>query len=249
MLVHGRLRKQQRKQDKYANKNRKDVTYKVGDPVYWQKHRREGKIDKSFRPYYRIIEQKSPVTYVIRSQLDGTTEKVHADHLKLAKIDQWTIPKTATGQPIRRAAYVVPPPSDDSISESSDTEPNNPQEKLIKYARNEREDSGDEEDIPLMELAARLRARERRVNENESDNNGKSEENAYASDDMHSLSGSDSEATVDYDYSDSMVVNQVQNDLPKKKYSERIRGKRSKRSFDKKKVQVKTLLNAIAGFF
>ncbi|MEW8548330.1 MAG: DDE-type integrase/transposase/recombinase, partial [Candidatus Thiodiazotropha sp.] len=249
MLVHGRLRKQQRKQDKYANKNRKDISYKVGDPVYWQKHKRQGKIDKNYHPYYRIIEQKSPVTYVIRNQLDGTTEKVHADHLKLAKIDQWTIPKTATGQPIRKAAYVVPPPSDDSLSESSESEPENPQEKLIKYARNEREDSGDEDDIPLMELAARLRARKRRENETSESGNHESEDNAYASEDMHSLSGSDSEATVDYDYMDSMMVVQVHNCLQKKETPEAVRARKLKRTCKDKSKQFRTLFNAIAEFF
>ena len=57
MLVHGRLRKQQRKQEKYASKNRKDITYQTGDPVYWKKHKREGKINTYFAPFYRVIEQ------------------------------------------------------------------------------------------------------------------------------------------------------------------------------------------------
>ena len=61
MLVHGRLRKQQRKQAKYANKKRKDITYKVGDPVFYKKHVRT-KTEGRWRPFYRIIEQKSPVT-------------------------------------------------------------------------------------------------------------------------------------------------------------------------------------------
>ena len=61
---------------------------------------------------------KSPVTYVIRNQLNGKTERVHADHIRLAKVDEWSIPKTATGQPRRRAAYVAPPPSDSDDDES-----------------------------------------------------------------------------------------------------------------------------------
>ena len=35
MLVHGHVRKQQCKQDKYANSNRKYITYKIEDPGYW----------------------------------------------------------------------------------------------------------------------------------------------------------------------------------------------------------------------
>ena len=246
MLVHGRLRRQQRKQDKYANKNRKDITYKVGDPVYFKKHRRDGKIDKRFFPYYRVIEQKSPVTYIIRNQLTGTIQDAHADHLKLAKVDQWVIPKNAAGQPRRKAAYVVPPISDDSETETSDSEPENPQEKLIKYARKEREDSGDEEDIPPMELALRLREQKMREEEENivHDNAG----HAYASDDMRSLDESDSDATVDYDYSDSMMVNEVKTHLPKEENTEIIRSKRLKKS-KSESAQVKTLLNAIAGLF
>ena len=66
ILVHSSLRKQQRKQEKYVNKNRKDITYQIGDPVYWKKHKREGKIDTYFAPFYRteiscnLCNQKSP---------------------------------------------------------------------------------------------------------------------------------------------------------------------------------------------
>ena len=253
MLVHGPLRIQQRKQEKYANKNRKDITYQIGDPVYWKKHKCEGKMDTYFAPFYRVIEQKSPVTYVIRNQLNGKTERVHADHIRLAKVDEWSIPKTATGQPRRRAAYVAPPPSDsdDDESEFPDSERETPQNKLIKYARREREDSRDEEDIPLMELATWLRERKRREKE---DNQGpeehcESEENAYASDDMHSLSGADSEARVDYDQSDSVIVEEVTTYVPPRVKPEIVRSKTRTRSRGDQKVKVKTLLNAIAGMF
>ena len=248
MLVHGRLRKQQRKQDKYANKNRKDVSYKIGDPVYWLKYNREGKIDKHFFPFYRIVEQKSPVTYVIRSQLDGRTEEAHAEHLRLAKVDEWHIPKTATGQPRRRAAYVAPPPSDsdDSTSEASDSESEDPHAKLIKLARKEREDSDNEEDIPLMELAGRLRERDRRENGQQSEN-CEIADNEYTSEDVQSRSDSD---TVDYDLSDSMMVDEVKATAsPKVKRTEYIRSRNQRKSSRGKKAQVKNLLNAIAGMF
>ena len=137
----------------------------MGDPVYWEKHKREGKIDNYFYPYYRVIEKVSPVTYIIRNQLDGTTQSVHADHIKLAKIDQWEIPRAPTGQPRQRVAYDVPPFSDDSDFESFDSQPENPRKKLIKLARKEKEDSEGEDNIPLTELALPLRERERCVNE------------------------------------------------------------------------------------
>ena len=178
---------------------------------------------------------------------------MHADHIRLAKVDEWSIPKTATGQPRRRAIYVAPPPSDSNNdeSESPDSELETPQNKLIKYARREREDSGDEDDIPLMELATRLRERKRRGKE---DNQGPEEhrefeENAYASDDRHSLSWADSEATVGYDQSDSMIVQEVTTSVPPRVKPEAVRSKSRTRSRGDQKLKVKTLLNAIARMF
>ena len=60
----------------------------------------------------------------------------------------------------RKARYVINP--EESNDSSSDSEPDNrpPLHKIAgKYCR-EREGSSDEDDIPLMELAKRLRARE-----------------------------------------------------------------------------------------
>ena len=102
-----------------------------------------------------------------------------------------------------------------------------------------------------MELAKRLRERKRGEKE---DNQGpeehlESEENAYASDDMHSLSGADSEATVNYDQSDSMIVEEVTTYVPPRVKPETVRSKTGAKSRGDQKVKVKTLLNAIAGMF
>ena len=45
MLVYGRLKKQQRRQAKYANKNAQEEQIQVGDPVFYRKHARSGKLD------------------------------------------------------------------------------------------------------------------------------------------------------------------------------------------------------------
>ena len=45
MLVYGRLKKQQCRQAKYANKNAQEVQKQVGDPVFYRKHARSGKLD------------------------------------------------------------------------------------------------------------------------------------------------------------------------------------------------------------
>ena len=60
----------------------------------------------------------------------------------------------------RKARYVINPK--DSDESSSDSEPDNrpPLHKIADKYHCEREGSSDEDDIPLMELAKRLRARE-----------------------------------------------------------------------------------------
>ena len=57
-------------------------------------------------------------------------------HLKLAKINDWEIPLTATGKPQLKANFVVAPESDDSgdTEGSSESELENPIDKVVpKY--------------------------------------------------------------------------------------------------------------------
>ena len=203
MLVYGRLKKQQRRQAKYANKNAQEVQIQVGDPVFYRKHARSGKLDIKWEPFYRVIEQTSPVTFVIKNQLNGKTIKAHAGHLKLAKIHDWEIPLTATGKPRRKANFVVAPESDDSeeTEGSSESERENPIDKVVPKYRRERDDSDEEDDIPPMELRKRIRNRERRERE----------ETSPISDNDSVLSDADSMGTVDYDWSDYMNVDAITN--------------------------------------
>lgn len=115
------------------------------------------KFDLKWKPFYRVIEKKGPVTYIIKNQLDGSTSKVHAEMLRLANIEDWNVSKN-TGQRLRDAAYVVPPETSESSSDS-DAEINVPLDRLAQKYRHEREDSDSEDDIPLMELSKRLKAR------------------------------------------------------------------------------------------
>ena len=45
----------------------------VGDSVFYKNHQTKGKLDLKWKPYYRIIEKKGPVSYIIKNQLDGVT--------------------------------------------------------------------------------------------------------------------------------------------------------------------------------
>ena len=85
--VHINLQKARKRQKRYADKNAQRVEFKVGSPVYCKNFRRTSKFAPKFLPYYRIIEQKGPVTFIIKSQLDGTTTKANADQLRLANLD------------------------------------------------------------------------------------------------------------------------------------------------------------------
>ena len=101
--------------------------------------------------------------YSKKQQLDGSTPKVHAQHLRLANVDDWQLPYEK-GKLKRPTRYVVPPissSSHSSSSESSDSEMiNDPMSQRL--CRRERNNSSSEDDIPLQELRDRIRARKAR---------------------------------------------------------------------------------------
>ncbi|CAC5422638.1 unnamed protein product [Mytilus coruscus] len=159
MLVHKTMKKSKQKQAKYANKHSKDIKFEVGNPVFYKNHRRASKLSRKWTPYYRIIEQTSPVSFILKNQLDGTTTKAHAEQIRLAKLD-WEIPNNNQGKALRKAAYVVPVESqseDSSDDESIDSD--TPLNQISKRYKKERENSDEEDDIPLMELSKKLRGK------------------------------------------------------------------------------------------
>ena len=125
---------------------------------------RSSKLQSKWRPYYRVVEKKTPLTFIIRNQLDGTVTKAHLEHLRLANLDDWEIPKDTLGHKVRRPQYVVPPSkSEQSESEQSSSGNNEPLAKIARRYRRERDRSSEEEDIPLMVLVKRLKSREKGV--------------------------------------------------------------------------------------
>ena len=107
--------------------------------------------------YYRIVEKTSPVSFHLNNQLDGSVTKIHAENIRLANIDNWEIPKDRKSRLTRRARIVAPlhSSSDEGDNELSDDEM--PLSKSTKKYRRERKTSSDEDNIPLMELAKRMR--------------------------------------------------------------------------------------------
>ena len=82
MEVHRNLKKAKRTQAFYTYRKAKPVTFQIGDPVYYKNFNKKNKLDVRWRPYFRIIEKTSDVTFLIKNQLDGTTTKAHAEQLR-----------------------------------------------------------------------------------------------------------------------------------------------------------------------
>ncbi|KAK7501761.1 hypothetical protein BaRGS_00007192, partial [Batillaria attramentaria] len=82
-------------------------------------------------------------------------------------IGDWNIPvMPATGKPVRKAQLAVPPGESSSDESENESERDlTPTERMTRFHRHERDGSSDEDDIPLMELQKRLRAREQRLRE------------------------------------------------------------------------------------
>ena len=154
MLVHKNLRKAKKRNARYANENGKDVKLEVRDSVYLKQHVRKSKLDRKWQPFYRIASQKSPYTFVIRNQLDGSIKESQVRHLQLADIDDWEITREDKERQTRKARMVASPDNSDSEPEA---EP--PLAKLTKMKRRHRSGSSSEEDIPLLELQNQIKAR------------------------------------------------------------------------------------------
>ncbi|MCG8045073.1 MAG: hypothetical protein N0E48_05300 [Candidatus Thiodiazotropha endolucinida] len=182
MLVHKHLREAKKKSARRFDDNARDGHFEVGDPVYVKNHKRKSKLDSYASGFYRIVEQKSPFTFKVRNQLDGKILDTHARYLRHAKVDSWKITKQERNRKLRRARYVVTPPSSDTESPVEQK----PLDKLVQMKKQHRSGSSDEEDIPKLELTKRIMSRQRRLRK-QSAGSG-----SYSSDDGNSSSsGSD----------------------------------------------------------
>ena len=183
VTVRNNLKKAKKRQAKYSDKNSKAVDFEIGDPVYYRNNRRKNKFDMKWKPFYRVIDKKGPVTYLIKNQLDGSVSKVHAEMLRAANVEDWETSKYM-GRRLRDTAYVVPPEASESSSES-DPEANVPLNKLAEKYRHERDNSDNEDDIPLMELAKRLKARDQHIKSESSCEEDMDAMSDHSSQDIH----------------------------------------------------------------
>ena len=87
---------------------------------------------------------------------------MHAENTWLVHVDEWPLPEADTERPVRRAAFVVPPTDSSSDSSDDSSQEESPHEKIAKRYRQERTESEDEDDIPLMELSKHIRKQKMR---------------------------------------------------------------------------------------
>ena len=76
----------QKRRNERVNKEREEISLGLGDPVYSKVNLRKGKLSPRWEPYYRIIEQRGPVTFIIWDQVSGKVKQAHANELKLAEV-------------------------------------------------------------------------------------------------------------------------------------------------------------------
>ena len=137
--------------------------------------------------FLMIIQHISPVTFKIKNQLDGKITKAHKELLRLAKIDEWDIPKDDNGRPLRKAAYAAAPESEsDTESEEQNANINPPDveqqrpgddsdavsvdsEQGSVMSQSNYGSSDEEDNIALAQLAQKYR-RKREHSSSEEDN-------------------------------------------------------------------------------
>ena len=168
--MYANVRKMQFKNMLYFNKNAKYVDFKIGDHVYYKNFNRKTKLDKKWLAHYIIIEQKSPVSFIIKNQLTNKTTKAHASQLRktYAPWDEMTsknIHKPTQNK--RHTTYVTKPISDSDETDVSSSERNPNIDKRLTATS-----TSDESDLPLAIIRNRIRERNERLNSHmESENN------------------------------------------------------------------------------
>ena len=186
------------------------------------------KLQSNWRPFFRIIEKKGPVCFIIKDQLSGRTIKAHADQVHLAPVDEWEIPKDKLGRNLRKTNYVVPPEASESNNSEQETSHMTPIQKIVKRKRQERDSSEEEDDIPLMELAKRLKERHAREADVSSDTAS------------NSIDGHD---TVGYESSDNETAMSINHLKHKKVLHKKTR--KSHKPSSNSNSNVKELLSAL----
>ena len=208
--VRRHMKKAKERQAKYHDRNAKNVTFEIGDPVFYKNNRTRGKLDAKWKPYYRVIDKTGPVSYVIKNQLDGSTSRVHVEMLRPAKLDWDEIePLGNENRPMRKTQYVVPPESVSDSESTVDSDEDVPVRQLINRYKRERENSDSEDGIPLMELAKRLKTREKLAKHEVQSQKSESDNESLS---LHSEIGSLDEPDIKSEHTDTENMDEIHDD-------------------------------------
>ena len=120
-IVRSNIKKSQDKTLSRENEDAKNVDFHIKDPVYIFNAGKNSKHDVRWHPYHRIIRQTAPLTFVVRNLITWKTKKVHKQHLKLAKLDEWNIPPPKRN--IRRAQLAHQRDSETTEQSASENAP------------------------------------------------------------------------------------------------------------------------------
>ena len=93
-----------------------------------------------WEPYYRIVEQRGPATFLIWDQVSGKVKRAHANELKLAEVDTWEGPELKPKRRRMRKVTMLDSEEEESVPESDVSD-------RIR-APGILEDSGDEVSLP-----------------------------------------------------------------------------------------------------
>lgn len=124
IFIQARRRKKraQKRRNERVNAERKVVELKAGDPVYYKIHQREGKLDQRWEPYYWIVEQTGPVSYVIWDQVSGRARRAHANDLKAAEIANLEMSEPRHKKTRTRKVTLVEPEEMETEEDSEENE-------------------------------------------------------------------------------------------------------------------------------
>jgi hypothetical protein len=123
-LVRRHIKEQTNRNKKYHDKkaNVKEIKFKVGEAVYFKNYERQTKLDSKWVPYYRIIKQRSPSSFVIKDQISGAIKNVHAKDLRHATDSELWDKTIPVPDNVRKTRLVVPPSSEEDPSSQSSSE-------------------------------------------------------------------------------------------------------------------------------
>lgn len=110
------------KQHEYAGNKIKQISFDLGEPIYFKNHRGTYKLDKTWKPYYTVIERTGRFTYRIKDQVMGVTTMSHAVDLRSSKVDEGNI-SDGRNRPMRKVALAAPMIDSDSEEGMIDAPP------------------------------------------------------------------------------------------------------------------------------